>query len=33
MNANFGIMLNLLKDREVVANRSLEALRKWIDEE
>lgn len=32
MNANFGIMLNLLKDREVVANRSLEALKKWIEE-
>ena len=33
MNANFGIMMNLLKDREVVANRSLEALKKWIEEE
>ena len=33
MNANFGIMLNLLKDREVVAKRSLDALKKWIDEE
>ena len=32
MNANFGIMLNLLKDREAVANRSLEALKKWIEE-
>ena len=32
MNANFGIMLNLLKDREVVANRSLDALKKWIEE-
>lgn len=32
MNANFGIMLNLLKDREAVANRSIEALKKWIEE-
>lgn len=32
MNANFGIMLNLLKDREAVSNRSLEALKKWIEE-
>ena len=32
MNANFGIMMNLLKDRELVAKRSLEALTKWIEE-
>ena len=32
MNANFGIMMNLLKDRELVANRSIEALKKWIEE-
>ena len=32
MNANFGIMMNLLKDREQVANRSIEALKKWIEE-
>ncbi len=29
MNANFGIMLNLLKDRNQMASRSLEALKKW----
>ena len=33
MNANFGIMMNLLKDRELVANRSLDALKKWIEED
>ena len=33
MNANFGIMMNLLKDRELVANRSLESLKKWIEED
>lgn len=33
MNANFGIMMNLLKDREAVANRSLESLKKWIEED
>ena len=33
MNANFGIMMNLLKDREVVAKRSLDALKKWIEED
>ena len=32
MNANFGIMMNLLKDREVVAQRSLDALKQWIEE-
>ena len=32
MNANFGIMLNMLKDREEMANRSLSALDKWIEE-
>ena len=32
MNANFGIMLNLLKDREAVAKRSIDALVKWIEE-
>lgn len=32
MNANFGIMMNLLKDREIVANRSLQSLKKWIEE-
>lgn len=33
MNANFGIMMNLLKDRELVANRSLDALKKWTEED
>jgi methylenetetrahydrofolate--tRNA-(uracil-5-)-methyltransferase len=32
MNANFGIMLNMLKDREEMAKRSLDALAKWIEE-
>ena len=32
MNANFGIMLNMLKDREQMATRSLEALKNWIKE-
>ena len=32
MNANFGIMMNLIKDREEMAKRSLEALSKWKEE-
>ena len=32
MNANFGIMMNLVKDREEMAKRSLEALSKWKEE-
>ncbi len=32
MNANFGIMLNMLKDREQMATRSLDALKNWIKE-
>ena len=31
MNANFGIMLNLIKDREEMAKRSLESLEKWCE--
>lgn len=29
MNANFGIMINLIKDRDEMARRSLESLKKW----
>lgn len=29
MNANFGIMMNLLKDRDEMAKRSLESLEEW----
>lgn len=32
MNANFGIMLNMLKDREEMAKRSLDSLDEWIKE-
>ena len=32
MNANFGIIMNLIKDREEMARRSLEALSKWKEE-
>lgn len=32
MNANFGIMLNMLKDREAMAKRSLESLDEWMKE-
>ena len=32
MNANFGIMNNMLKDRLEMANRSLDSLKKWIEE-
>lgn len=32
MNANFGIMMNLLKDKTLVAERSLASLKKWIGE-
>ncbi len=30
MNANFGIMLNILKDKNEVATRSIESLKEWI---
>ena len=32
MNANFGIMINLTKDREEMAKRSLDSLAKWKEE-
>lgn len=32
MNANFGIMFEMIKDRLEMANRSLNALKKWQDE-
>lgn len=32
MNANFGIMMNLSKDREEMAKRSLDALSKWKED-
>ena len=32
MNANFGIMINLVKDREEMAKRSLVALNKWKED-
>jgi methylenetetrahydrofolate--tRNA-(uracil-5-)-methyltransferase len=32
MDANFGIMLNLIKDREEMARRSLDALIKWKED-
>jgi methylenetetrahydrofolate--tRNA-(uracil-5-)-methyltransferase len=30
MNANFGIMLNITKDKNEVASRSIESLKEWI---
>ena len=32
MNANFGIMLNITKDKMEVASRSISSLKEWISE-